>query len=125
MAESPEPGLKAKALAWVKSPGVALAGTTRPFHGPAGNEGAVDQPVSSVIKLAGTAESKRESSGEGRDPETWKLASAGPIPRRRTVFEPEPATAKPAIMILSPVPTNAREEMLISRPGVGDVTTER
>ena len=53
--------------------------------------------------------------GVARTPVSPKFESTGPSPRMRSVSMPGPATTKPGIRMLPPVPTWARVEMLMRR----------
>ena len=62
----------------------------------------------------------RVSFGSGRRPVRPKIPSAGPDPRTSTDCVPEtppPPTTKPAVMMFVPVPTCARQERFVRRPG--------
>ena len=64
--------------------------------------------------------------GSGSVPETLKAASAGPEALTRSDSLPVALlgpTANPAIRMLAPVPTPARHERLIRRPGSEELTT--
>ena len=96
-----------------------------PDQKPAGAEGGVCQPESTVIRFAaGLDASKSERVGVPATLGTPKLARDGPTPRRISVFSPSPLTTKPAIRISEDnVPVKEREEMLMRWPGTIVLTT--
>src|ERR1700722_5811379 len=66
------------------------------------------------------------SFGSARTPVRSKSESVGPVPRTRTDCAPDtpdPPMTNPAVMMLVPVPTWARQERFVRRPGFDEAAT--
>ena len=72
-----------------------------------------------LLAMSVLLESYTPTTGFARAPDTLKAVSAGPMPRTRMFFvvPAGPETTNPAIRMLAPLSTSAREEMFARRCG--------